>query len=685
MGVGTAASAASRGDTRAHVRALTPAQTAWACLLPCAIATVVAVLVLGPPLGRALLGPRGEAIYPGVDVRPEPVEHARYALAVLGPLLLAGLVALRDRRPLRLSTSATRVLVGAGQAGACLFAVGCLLAQYGVLPGAVRLPWTAPTHYFTPPTLALAAAAALLTLVVLRVAPAARLAAMTRETRARRAACLVVAVVLIADWLLRAVNSDSTIGGGTTPLNLMPWEMSESFAILNGRTPLADFHAMYSHLWSYLVAGSLGIFGASAATWTVTMAALSGLAMLAVYALLRRLVRSSLIALILFAPFLAISFWVVGPPQDGISLATLFSMWPLRYGGPFVLAWLTARHLDGARPRRAWVLFFAAGLVLVNNLEFGAGAFAATLAATALRPTAGRLRLLGEAAAGLAAAAAFVALVTLVHGGRLPRPELALEFPRLFGVEGWGLEPMPATGLHLALFATFAAAFVVAVARTAERADGRALTGMCAWAGVFGLGAGTYYLGRSNPGNLIPLFSAWSFALAILTIVSMGALARRAGRRPTLPQLTTVFGFALGIAMLAGTPGPWAQIERLGRDVPERPLRQPAATAFVQRHTERGDAVAILAPLGFRMAHELGLENVSPYVAVEAMRTPGQVRTAIDTVERASIRTVFVKAPGAEAYGVGEESGNVPPVLAAFEAAGFAVAGEEPLLIVMRR
>ena len=46
---------------------------------------------------------------------------------------------------------------------------------------------------------------------------------------------------------------------------------------------------------------------------------------------------------------------------------------------------------------------------------------------------------------------------------------LLTEFPQLYGVEGWVMEPMPTFGLHLALYATFAGAIVVAVAAHGAR------------------------------------------------------------------------------------------------------------------------------------------------------------------------------------------------------------------------
>ena len=188
----------------------------------------------------------------------------------------------------------------------------------------------------------------------------------------------------------------------------------------------------------------MAVLGASIGVFTVTMAPGSGLALLALYALLRRIVRSSLLALALYAPLLATGFFMkLGPLEDRYGPANLFSLWPIRYGGPYLVAWLLVRHVDGAAPRRPWVLFLVAGLALVNNPEFGAAAVAAlAVALVAVRPPRSRAaagRLAAEAAGGLVGAVLLLVLLTLVRAGSLPHLGWALEFSRLYGVGGWAM------------------------------------------------------------------------------------------------------------------------------------------------------------------------------------------------------------------------------------------------------
>lgn len=671
----------ARLDQRERARVLTPAEAAWIAVVPCALLVIAAIVLLGPPLGRAFFAPPSETIFPGVEVHPEPTEHARYGLALLGPLLLAGAIATVARRGVRLSKGTIRLLVRAGQLATAAFVAYCLLAQYTGMAAAVREPWSPATRFFQPPTLVVAAAFTLLLLGVLRTPGALeRIVRLTRETPARRIACTTLAVLYAADWMMRAINFDSTIAYGPV-LNLIPWEMSESFAVVNGRSPLVDFHAMYGHLWSYVVGGTMSVAGASVGTWTTAMATISCLALLAVFAVLRRVTRSSPLALALFVPFVAISLWVVGPPSTGTSIASVFSMWPLRYGGPYLLACLVARHVDGAAPRQPVLLFVVAGLVLVNNLEFGLAGYTATVvaivlaAASAGRPVRAQARVLGEAAIGLAGALSLISLLTLTRTGELPHLDLLFEFPRLFGTLGWGLEPMPAIGLQVAMYSTFVGAIGVAVARATRREDVPVLTSMLGWSGTFGLLAASYYVGRSDPGNLIPLFSTWSFCLALLIVAVVRHLALRP-RLPILPEVAVVFAFGLALGSLPNVPTPWSQVERLRREAPEAIFQQRDATAFVASRTRPAERVAILAPLGFRIAHDLGLVNVSPYVSLEAMRTPAQIDNALDAVRSHQVHRVFMKTAV-----IGEESGNLPAVQMAFEQAGFVLRDQEARLL----
>ncbi|HMJ02952.1 MAG TPA: hypothetical protein VK506_08415, partial [Conexibacter sp.] len=339
----------------------------------------------------------------------------------------------------------------------------------------------------------------------------------------------------------------------------------------------------------------------------------------------------------------------LGPTQDRYAPSNLFTIFPMRYGGPYLLAWLTARHVDGARPHAVPLLFCAAGIVALNNPEFGIAAVGATLAAllwTQAPPTRRSIgRLAGGAAVGLLGALALLSALTLVRAGSLPHLGLLLEFARIDGTEGWTLLPLPTVGFHLVVFATFVAALVVATVRAVTRAQDVLLTAMLAWSGVFGLGAGSYFVGRSHPEVLIDLFSSWALALVLLLVVVVRAVLARPSRRPTIAEVAVLFGFGLLVCSIAQFPTPWSQVERLQDRGTERAsiyLRFPEADRFVDEGTTPGEHVLILLPISHRVAHEAGVTNVLPWVSIESMPLVSQFDDALSALSEAGGHKVFM-------------------------------------------
>jgi hypothetical protein len=657
----------ARHATRAVRTTVEPAQLAWLAAPVCALLTVLMVGLLGPPLGDAFLGPGAEAFFIRAEAIPEPQERGRYLLALLGPVALAAAILLGARRPLQLDERLERWLVRAAQLLLVAFLALCVLAQHDLLVTAYRPDYEAHVRYFTRSTLAVALALpALLVVLLQRERVATRVAALVRETPGRRAVALAVAILLTAVWLLTAVAADGSLSNTASGVTgHILWSLDEPFAILNGRTPLVDFHAQYGQLVPYLAAATMALFGASIGVFTVTMATGSGLALLALYALLRRLVRSSLIALVLYAPLLATGFFMkIGPLDNRYGPANLFSLWPIRYGGPYLVVWLLTRHVDGAAPRRPWVLFLVAGLALVNNPEFGAGALAAlAVALVAVRPPRSRAaagRLAAEALGGIVGAVLLLTLLTLVRSGSLPHFAWALEFSRLYGVGGWAMLPMPRIGIYLGVYVTFAAAIALAAVRVARGARDATLTAALAWSGVFGLVAGGYFAGRSHPQVLVDMFSPWALALVLLVIAAGRALKARGWRRPAPAELAVLFGFGLLVCSLAQTPTPWSQLHRIRDTAAVAIFKQPVASAFVREHTRPGERVGVLTALGHRIAYDTGRVNVSPYASIESMPTQQQLERAIDVLRREGGDKLFVSS-----------TFTFPEAMAVIQGAGF--------------
>ena len=609
------------------------------------------------------------------EVRPEPVEQGRFLIALVLPLLLAALIAAGVRPRPSPAPRWTGALVVAVQAAGVAFVAVCYLQQRQQILGPLYPPAAlTPILYsfFSPATLLVAAAG---TAAVALAAASARMRSgwahlALRETRVRALAGFALAAAAIAVWLLHAAYTERTIAAAPREVWFhLQFTMDETFAVLDGRSPLVNFAAQYGSLWPYAFAAGMRLLGTSAGVWVTLALVATGLGMLAVYALLRRVAGSSIAGLALFLPVLAASFFKIeGTIESRYTYGSYFGTFPMRYAGPSILAWLVARHLAGVRPRRTWPLFLAAGLVVLNNADMGLAALGATVAAVLwgerglTRARLGRLAL--DAAGGLAAAYALVAALTLARAGALPDLGVLLRYSRLFAIAGYGMYPMPAIGLHLAIYLTYVAALGVATVG-ARRADGRLLSGMLAWAAVFGLGAGAYFAGRSTPDDLPAMFFPWSLALALLLIPAVRALAASSWRRPQVAAAACVFGFLVMACTLAQTPTPWEQLERLSRAAAPV-FAAPPGQAFVASRTRRGERVAILLSLGHRIGANVGVVNVSPYSNSISMPSVEQLDETVAALRAAGGRQVFLDMTSASTE-----------MQRALEGDGFAFAGED--------
>ncbi|HEX7290572.1 MAG TPA: hypothetical protein VF250_05515 [Conexibacter sp.] len=657
-----------RTDGAPGARPLDTATAAWLAVAPTAALTLLALLLLGPPLGALLLPEPHARFWPFLaGERPEPTEMGRFLVALTAPLVLSALVVLLVRRP-RLAPARPARIARAVEAGAVLLVVGCFVAQRLLAPQE-QVADPDPVVYFTLPTIAVALLIALGLAALLRSGRALqRAAGWLRESRPRRIAAAAAAVVAVVVTLLPAISTDHSIANAFEAVWFhLTFTYDETMAVVNGRSPLGDFAAQYASLWPYVLAAGMAPLGTGLTTFTVLVAALSGAALLALYDVLRRVSRSSVAALLLFLPLLATSaFRLHGPAVDRFSIVTFFGVMPLRYAAPFLLAWLVARQLDGARPRRLWPLFMAGGLTVLNNTDFGLPALGATVAALAWAQAGARTpagaalrRQLLEAASGLAGAFALVSALLLARTGALPDLSLLVRYAHVFVQDGFAMLPIePVVGVYVAIYLTHVAAIGVATVRAVRRDADALLTGMLAWSGVFGLGAGGYYVGHSLSELLIDTFPCWALSLTLLTVVTVRSLAG-ARRWPSPAAFACLAGFGLLAGSLAQTPAPWRQLERISAQGPPT-FAQPVGEAFVRRHAQPGERVLVIALLGHRIAENAGVEDVEPYTGAKSIFTEEQLEDSLAALRDEGGSKLFVEPANA--------FGDYAPVLAsAFE------------------
>ena len=646
-----------------EVRWLEAEALAWMLVMVLGALALAAGVALAPALGE-LIEREPLTIWADPDVRnlfaPESAELVRFAIAVATPMIVVIILVFAGERMAGLSRS---------RFGLLLRAVGTV-----VVLGAIAVGWLTRSepltfgidpHYFGERDLAVALLVAAVILFVALRPPDTSVISRVRETLVRSAQGSRVAIPVTrlaaagatVIFMLPAVYTDASLPDATpVTLQHLPFTFADFAAFGNGATPLADFAGEYSNLLPWVGHPFLAVFDYSPGAFTVLMAVLAALSLLALWRALALTVRNELVGLLLYLPVLALSLHPtleMGDERD--TNATLVQILPERYLLPALLAWLCARHLRGLSPRSPLALFVVGGLALFNNPEYGGACLLAVFFALLIgTPTkvsrAAALSLIGQFAAGVAAAAALVGTITLVRSGSLPQPELFTYYGRLFGSQGFGLLPMPTLGFHLIIYIFLAGALLLGGIRHRADASDHALSGLLAYAGCFGLIAGVYYVGRSTAVNLVAVFPAWAFAIAILTWAAIQWLFETKGdwRRAINPigalAATVMVGFGLATTAMIELPGPWAQAARIADDSDRTSSFDllPRARRFVATYTNDNEPVLILRENGHLLARGAGVRNVSLLGDPVFVISPAQLDELLANLREAGGRTVFV-------------------------------------------
>jgi hypothetical protein len=645
-----------------------------------AIAVVATAAVLlavaawvAPPVARTLLPKATWVPLPTVKrlVLPEPVEQLRFLVALAAPVVLV-LGALATWRWLPLPAAAGRGALAASQVLGLVLLGACWRAQ------ADQHRWFSDLALFVAVVLAGAALYAawrgwLQPVFVRTDAP----------RRSRLLVGVLVAGVLTGLWLLPGIYRQVNISRADVIVRYhVQFTMNEFLAVAGGRSPLVNFAAQYTRLLPYALAPVFLLFGSSVGVYTTVMWAMGLVSFLAVYLLFTEVTEDPLPALALYLPFLAVSMaTVLRVGDERVYLANLYGFVPLRLFGPFLLAWPVVRQLR--RPSR-WApvaLFTGAALVALNNFELGLPCLAATFAALACgigdNGWRGLRRLAGHAVAGVAIAGAVAVAIALVQTGSLPDTRYLTHFTRAFGVEGFGMLPMPTLGLHVPIYLTFVAcvtiAFVTLATGRPEAPADAVVCGALAYAGVLGLGGFAYWVGRSDPLALVGVFPTWGLAGTLLAWWVLRAVAARSGQAgwaPAAPAVVALTAVALMALSARQFPAPWSELRRIraadasrvdgtsnswwcllppGEGGPTVPcplgppsLDRQAAIRFVSAHSRRGERVAIVASLGHGIAREAGVVNVSPYGHPDSIVFYEMIDFLVDAVDRASAHTLFL-------------------------------------------
>ena len=654
-----------------RARLATPADDlAWLVVAGGAIALAAAFVLIAPPLSNLYPAPSLHVftVWKGT-IHREPLEDVRSVIAIATPVLLAVVVvAFGTSGPPRAAMDP--IVIALQVAGIVLLVIAVL--------GQPRLGPLLTSDYFDPylvsvPNLIAGIVIGLLLTAAAIRPPSWRWLSRGREAVSGRAVwrwiALAIAIAVTVLWLLPAVNTDDTAPrAGGLASGHFGGQGDDYFSVVNGRTPLVDYISQYANLLPLVVEPVMKSAGPSITSLSISLSVLSAIAMVAIYGVFAVVTRGAWTALALYVPWVALSLFPwndVGPYREFNGI--YWGVFPGRYFGPFVLTLLCATWLRNRRPP-TYVLFLFAGLVLLNNYEFGIGALLALIAALAagwdrdLPVRRGLFDLLLRGVAGMLTAVALVCAITLIRTGELPDPALLTYYNRVFLSDSYGLEPMHSLGMHWALYATYAAALLVAAVRFVRREPDRVLTGMLAFSAVFGLVTGMYFVGRSSQFQLMLLFPAWGISLALLAWIAVHSLRAAASdrarlRRLLLPALATLVGFGVMVSAVDRVPHPRAQIDRLRAG--GTPWDLAPEVRFIESWTHPGEDVLLIGTTPDHLvADRASVVNVSPLNGITSLFSPAEADRALDQLQDVGGSVVVERttalSPGGFSFGIPE-------------------------------
>jgi hypothetical protein len=582
---------------------------------------------------------------------PEPREQLAYLVLLSAPIVLVVLTVLLTR--LRPSIACSRWVVRAAVAGEVMV----MLLVLASIAAQLRIG-----RYFTVPALGLGMVIGILTLAVVVASPGRlRQVRLPRvvSARSRRASRIALGVA--------AVLALCVCSGLYTIHNLrfapeeasfhIPFSSEEFSSVLNGATPLVDFTPQYSFVLPYVLEPVFDLQGGlTVTTFSVTMVAFSWLGLLAVYGAFRVATGRPLQALLTFAAFVGLALYPTSVDHGlTMSSASYYADLPLRYGLPFALTLLLVKTVPSLDPRLVFCLGLGAGATVMNNLDFGLPALGATVIALwCAARTRGRLPLreLTLLMLGLGVVVLGVVAVALARSGSVPDFEQMLYYPRQFALAGFLMKPIPGPfGLYLVMFLTLAGGLVLALllAEGGSADEGEAVRlALLAYSSTFGLGVGSYFVGRSEYHVLAAIFAAWALCLAAASAViipHLGRLVRAslALRLAAAPALAlTAASLTVGIASLPAQAGALDLHDKL-RNGPSLYANGPMR-ALMQRCAPNGANAAVVYPFGYQLANAANVRDWFPYASERDVVTYQQLDSVRSSLASRHVTWVFTSS-----------------------------------------
>ncbi|HSH38663.1 MAG TPA: hypothetical protein VK993_07750 [Chthoniobacterales bacterium] len=462
-----------------------------------------------------------------------------------------------------------------------------------------------------------------------------------------------LAAASIALLLTAALLSPSVIRDREVYLSSMVlwWHMeytaSEFFGVASGKTPMVNFFPQYNNVLPVLLAPVLNLTGYTFLAFTTAMVSLSLAGLMAVYWTLSMLTRHASIALALYLPVLGLSFGFGGSPAWGMGIFNYFAVWPMRYVWPLWLLAAVTWTLHRPAGWRWMLVGVVAGVGAINNLDFGAPALAGAAAAIVLSRTARLVPSLLSFIGGVAIAFAAVQIGFFLRSNAWPDFGQAATYSKIFGLYGFGMIPLPLSGLYWTILFTYMACLFAAIVSYWRGGPSSPYAGVLAFVSIFGCGSFMYYVGRSHPHVLGAVFFTWAVAVVLLLYGFQKDFGRawlsHSWYLAIIPGLLLLTHSSLFAVLLWPNSKPIiAQLERRSLNDVQGEQQRQELKAFMRRNAKPTSRIMLILPMGHKIAFEERLRNYFPFPHPGSIILKAQAEQVEKTMVAKKVTKVFI-------------------------------------------
>jgi hypothetical protein len=445
--------------------------------------------------------------------------------------------------------------------------------------------------------------------------------------------------VCVSVWVLfHSVFTEGSLQYASSPVTYhLPFAYNEFIPVLQGATPLVDFNPQYARLLPLVAIPVFKIFGFSILSFTVFMAALNTIALLATARILELIAKSRFKAALFFWTLVGLAVYR-DPSDTYLSSVTYHALGPIRTLLPVLSFWLLGEQMNRPCITHLCAAVSMATLAFVNNTDFGLPAWAAIHLGLFLqvlqqdrtnrtdrnrKPLSRNLKVTATAALAATIATLGACLAFWLARAGWPDFSKASDFQKIFALHGFYMLPLPPVGIYLSvlgvLVATLASGFRGFLAR-------RSLTiqdsnPLDIWApfraalGIFALGAFFYYVGRSHPKVLAATF--WPLSLCLATLAFKNPLSFKNDWARTF--ILSLF-FISGLQGLPSIRDTITKARQLSEETQSSnpSLRQDAFLTeleTVKNQIGNAERVTFIQPMGHRLCLALQIRNILPYAS----------------------------------------------------------------------